>query len=309
MVFFYLYCTFVCFFVIYIHQHVDSISFTHEQILLQYQEYLTFYEKPLTRLQDSLRIQQFLHTYEYIQQHNNNLNQTNNLNTNQTKNIYTKQKYQLQLNQYADSYINELFPFSQTNIWNISDWELYMKKQWLTFENISEQTIEKILPKTSKTNPKTNPALDHNKDYESTLNWASSDNPLGQTLFSQVHNQGSCGACWAFVASSAVEATIRLTLSTYLPITTGLSAQELIDCDLRFNQGCNGGNPLFALNYVIENGLYPENKYIYSERMNPTCREIHSSMKYFIQNVRKLPNNDETTMMKALQSGPVLVGK
>lgn len=65
-----------------------------------------------------------------------------------------------------------------------------------------------------------------------------------------VKNQGSCGSCWAFAATSALEGTIGLGMGVTPP---RLSEQQSVDCTLNTDKnremfgksygmgGCNGG--------------------------------------------------------------------
>ena len=92
-----------------------------------------------------------------------------------------------------------------------------------------------------------------------------------------MHAQGICGACWAFVASAATEAAVKIALldsaqsaekrtellshiDNTIPM---LSAQELIDCDTSFNRGCSGGNPYLAMSFIIDQGLMSADSYPY----------------------------------------------
>jgi len=75
-----------------------------------------------------------------------------------------------------------------------------------------------------------------------------------------VKNQGSCGSCWAFGTTGAVEAHWALSSGKLL----ALSEQQLVDCAGAFsNMGCNGGLPSQAFEYIkyvggIETGVdYP----------------------------------------------------
>ena len=68
-----------------------------------------------------------------------------------------------------------------------------------------------------------------------------------------VEDQGACGSCWTFSATAQMESdSIRLGL---LPLasTSSLSKQELVSCDTTCN-GCNGGLPSIAYNWVQANG-------------------------------------------------------
>jgi len=86
-----------------------------------------------------------------------------------------------------------------------------------------------------------------------------------------VKDQGYCGSCWAFSATEQIESdAIRL-----LGLTYTLSPAQLTQCDTR-SSGCNGGWPLWAMNYVRTAGgietlaNYPYSSTIYSGKTG-TC--------------------------------------
>ena len=97
-----------------------------------------------------------------------------------------------------------------------------------------------------------------NKIKFTRINW----NDTG--LLSPVKNQGSCGSCWAFSATSALETFMR---SRGFPVNR-LSEQELVNCSPN-DYGCNGGMMHTAFEYIIENqGLYLEEHYPYVATTN-----------------------------------------
>lgn len=78
---------------------------------------------------------------------------------------------------------------------------------------------------------------------------------------SPVKDQGSCGSCWTFSTVGCLESSHLIkygSLATY-------SEQQLVDCAGAFeNQGCNGGLPSQAFEYVMYNGgLASEESYPY----------------------------------------------
>uniref|UniRef100_A0A0G4GSY4 Peptidase C1A papain C-terminal domain-containing protein n=1 Tax=Chromera velia CCMP2878 TaxID=1169474 RepID=A0A0G4GSY4_9ALVE len=89
-------------------------------------------------------------------------------------------------------------------------------------------------------------------------------------VVTELKNQGSCGSCWTFSTTGALEAHTALKAfretheESNLP---DLSEQQLIDCARDFNNfGCNGGLPSQAFEYIkYAGGLYTDAKYPYIE--------------------------------------------
>jgi cysteine peptidase B len=66
-----------------------------------------------------------------------------------------------------------------------------------------------------------------------------------------VYNQGQCGSCWAFSATETIESYFALGGGAL----TGLSMEQIVDCDTAGeDQGCNGGFPTGAYQYVESAG-------------------------------------------------------
>ncbi|KAJ1483000.1 hypothetical protein T484DRAFT_1656154 [Baffinella frigidus] len=72
---------------------------------------------------------------------------------------------------------------------------------------------------------------------------------------SMVKNQGMCGSCWTFSTVGALESAHAIKTGTMTGTMFLLSEQQLVDCAQDFNNnGCNGGLPSQAFEYIRYNG-------------------------------------------------------
>ncbi|OMO75248.1 hypothetical protein COLO4_26226 [Corchorus olitorius] len=118
------------------------------------------------------------------------------------------------------------------------------------------------------------------RDIPASLDWRE------QGAVTQVKDQGSCGACWAFSATGAMEGINQIVTGSLV----SLSEQELVDCDRSYNSGCEGGLMDYAYQFVIDNnGIDTEEDYPYQGREkscnkdkragNSTTMEAHEEKK------------------------------
>jgi len=81
-----------------------------------------------------------------------------------------------------------------------------------------------------------------------------------------VKDQSTCGSCWAFAATSALEGTIGKRDGVAPP---RLSEQQNVDCTTRwpyYLNGCNGGWMFTAWKYMKDKGVMTNEDYPYRAR-------------------------------------------
>lgn len=115
----------------------------------------------------------------------------------------------------------------------------------------------------------------------STLNWCTSNNPTNISVCTAIKSQQSCGSCWAFAASDAIETIVAINNQSY---PEALSPQQFLQCSTQAmtvtfqycwatseitgatwlkqqmkwssdNDGCNGGMTHGAFDYAATHHL------------------------------------------------------
>ncbi|NWI13798.1 CATL1 protein, partial [Crypturellus soui] len=121
-----------------------------------------------------------------------------------------------------------------------------------------------------------------------------------------VKNQGTCGSCWAFSATGALEGLVFGRTGRLAP----LSEQNLIDCSRELgNAGCGGGFVTRAFQYVRDNGgLNSERVYPYLGTDGSSCRYDPRDQAANCSAVRLVAPGSEAALEQALvAAGPVSV--
>jgi C1A family cysteine protease len=121
-----------------------------------------------------------------------------------------------------------------------------------------------------------------------------------------VKNQGQCGSCWAFSVTENIESMWILAGKANSSIA--LAPQQIVDCD-NSDDGCNGGEPPTAYQYVINaGGLETNESYPYTAE-GGSCTFSKSLVVASIASWKYATSSgDETTLQKNLLGyGPLSI--
>ena len=116
-----------------------------------------------------------------------------------------------------------------------------------------------------------------------------------------VKNQGSCGSCWAFSSTGALEGGNFVAHGELI----SLSEQQLVDCDPK-SHGCGGGLMTNAFEYVKAHGLCTEEDYPYHAK-DEDCKDTQCKAAIKIAGYEETPEMDGAALKAAVAKAPVSV--
>lgn len=155
---------------------------------------------------------------------------------------------------------------------------------------------------------------------ESTLKSATAASPYvgewdwrnrhGRNWISPVTNQGTCGSCWAFASTGAVEAMVNVYFNQL--INPDLSEQDVLSCSGAGT--CAGGYPSKALDYIKNTGVVDENTFPYQQSdLDCGLKGTNPSQKFKIQGridfgSTLYPRTDDDLKRMLIEKGPISGG-
>jgi hypothetical protein len=122
-------------------------------------------------------------------------------------------------------------------------------------------------------------------------------------MITAIKNQEQCGSCWAFSATETVESANLIAGRT---VPNG-SPQEIVDCDTN-DDGCQGGDPQEALQWVVNQGGLDTNRCYPYTAQNGQCAmsQCNPNPDLKISTVTPVAG-DERAIYQALGSMPLSI--
>lgn len=121
-----------------------------------------------------------------------------------------------------------------------------------------------------------------------------------------VKDQGSCGSCWSFSATGAMEGSWAISSGQL----ESLSEEQLVNCAsgvMYGSHGCSGGQMDGAFKYAIETGMYSDYSYPYTATDSNECYSPTNTMRRVFSSCWDITSGDQVALKEAVSRQPVSV--
>jgi C1A family cysteine protease len=145
---------------------------------------------------------------------------------------------------------------------------------------------------------------ERNEEYLPEVNQQQSVDWRTKGAVNPVKDQGQCGSCWAFSATSSFESAWFISHNTL----NNLAEQQLVDCaSVTGNHGCNGGWMDYAFKYIqMVGGQMLTRDYPYTAR-DQTCKFVKSKAVAQLTGWTDVPQNNCAQLTSSITKQPVSV--
>jgi C1A family cysteine protease len=177
------------------------------------------------------------------------------------KQYATQEEYQIRLKNFIDNSNRALQLNMRSKALNSTATFAVNKFSDLSVEEFSSRLGMKGVKPTHSANARVAPL--RTSAPPSSFDWRNKGGITGQK------DEGQCGSCWAMTVAMAIESAymIHKGVKNQPPLST----QQIVDCDTN-DDGCNGGNPPTAYQYVVDaGGLETDADYPYKAQTGDSC--------------------------------------
>ena len=197
---------------------------------------------------------------------------------------------------YLEAY--DIFEMNYINIKNINYYYKSFVLKLNKFADVHPDSFhakQKGFSLKEKKTASCSPFITNNETLPLSVDWRN-DN-----VVTPVKNQGTCGSCWSFSATGAMEGAWAI----YSGDLVSLSEQQLMDCSKKYGDfACNGGLMDNAFEYAIDSGMCSEQEYPY-EAESETCWKCDTVAKFSY--CVDVDSGNELRLKEAVSRGPVSV--
>jgi len=201
----------------------------------------------------------------------------------------TKEEYEYRLSLFADAYNKVInhdpscgYELGINHLADLSSYEFSMMKGYTP---------------STRAEPREELVSDEEVAAPGAVDWRSSGAVTG------VKNQGSCGSCWAFSTTGAVEGIYKIKKGSLI----SFSEQQLVDCSSAYgNLACNGGLMDNAFRYIKANGIERESDYPYTG-VKASCKATASKYVTSLSGYVDVAANSPSSLVNAVAGQPVSI--